>query len=224
MRPSAGRQLAVLMRAELTAERRAGEVLLTTLPFAAGGLLVVALAVGADVPLLRRIGPGIYWALVLLLGCLVALRRTVSGQGPRRDLVYLLGVDPVVTWGARAAAAAVLVLAVEVGLAPVAVALYDPPLAGLPALALAGLLVAVGLGGLATLAADLVAGPRSRTGLVPLIVTPLAVPLALAAVQIGEGATYDASPAPWLALAGLVDLLVALGGLLTARLLTPVTP
>jgi heme exporter protein B len=212
-----GRHVRSLMTAELRAELRAGDVLLTTAPFAAAGLLVTAIAVGADTPLLRRIGPGVFWGLVLLFGSLVTLRQTLTDRPARRDLLTLLGVDPVVQWLARAGASAALLVAFQAVLAPVLVVLYDPPLAGLPWQALAGLLAAVGLGALGTLAADLAGSTRARSSLVPLIVTPLAVPLVVAAVQLHEGARYQASPLPWLVLAFAVDLVVVLAGLLAAR-------
>lgn len=212
-----GDQLRALVVAELRAELRAGEVLLTIVPFAAAGLLVVAIAVGADVPLLRRIGPGLFWALVLLFGSLVVLRQTFADRPARRELLVLLGIDPAVQWAARAIAAAVLLLAFEVLLAPITVVLYDPALVGLSVQALAALLVAVGLGALGTLAGDLASSSRTRSSLVPLIVTPLTLPLVISAVQLQVGAGYAGSPRGWLTLAALVDVLAVLAGLLSAR-------
>ena len=206
-----------LVGAELRAELRAGEVLLTTLPFAAGGLLVVAIAVGADVPLLRRLGPGLYWAVVLLFGSLVSLRQTYADQPARRDLLALLGIDPAVQWASRATAASVLLLAFELVLAPVVIVVYGPQLEGVATQSAAAVLVAIGLGALGTLAGDLASSARTRTSLVPLIVTPLTLPLVIAAVQLHEGAAYGASPWPWLALAMLVDLTVVVAGLVAAR-------
>lgn len=206
-----------LVRAELRAELRAGEVLMTTIPFAASGLLVAAIAIGADTPLLRRVGPGMLWTIVLLFGSFVTLRRTISGDAARQEVLTLLGVDPVVQWTARAASSTVLLLGVVAVLVPVTVVIYDPPLTRLPGQAVAAVLVAVGLGALGTLAADLTASARTRTSLVPLIVTPLTLPLVLAAVQVQEGAVYGASPWPWLLLASLTDLTIVLAGLLAAR-------
>ena len=206
-----------LVAAELRAELRAGEVLLATLPFAAAGLLVVAISVGADVPLLRRLGPGLYWALVLLFGSLVTLRQTSAEQPAHRELLVLLGIDPAVQWVSRATAATLLLLAFELLLAPVALVVYDPGLDGNATQIVSMLLVAVGIGALGTLAADLASSVRTRTSLVPLIVTPLTLPLVIAAVQLHDGAAYDASPWPWVALALLVDLTAVLAGLLSAR-------
>lgn len=212
-------QLRALLVAELRAELRAGEVLLTTLPFAAAALLVVAIAVGADVPLLRRIGPGLFWGIVLLFGSLVALRQTFVDRPARRELLLLLGVDPAMQWVARAIAAATLVLAFELLLAPVVVVVYDVGPTGWPGQAAVAVLVAVGLGALGTLAADLTASSTTRSSLGPLIVTPLMLPLVIAAVQLHAGAAYGASPWGWLAMALFVDVTVVLAGLLSARTL-----
>lgn len=216
-------QMRALIAAELRAELRAGEVLLATAPFAAAGLLVVAIGVGADTPLLRRVGPGVFWAVVLLFGSLVTLRQTFTDRPARRDLLVLLGIDPAVRWAARATAAATLLVGFELVLAPVLVLLYDPPLVGLPGQLATTVLAAVGIGALGTLAADLTGNVRARTSLVPLIVVPLSLPLVIAGVQLHEAATYGASPWPWLLLATAVDLVLVLAGLLSARPLQETT-
>ena len=205
-----------LLRTELRVERRTGDALLVTAPFAAAGLLVVAIAVGADTPLLRRIGPGVYWSLTLLFGALVTLRRTLTDAPERRDLLTLLGVDAAVQWLARATAAAALVIGFEVLLLPVLVVLYDPPLV-VTVIAL-GVLAGLGIGALGTWASDLATG-GPRSSLVPLIVTPLGLPLVLAAVQVQDGAQYGASPWPWLLLAATTDLVILLVGTVSARAL-----
>lgn len=216
MTPTAG-QIRVLLRADLRAEWRAGEVLWTTVPFAAAGLMVIALGVGADATLLRQIGAGLYWALVLLLGSLVPLRRTVTTAPARDDLLRLLGVDPVVSFLSRTASTTVLIVGLELALGPVVVVLYDLRLQAVLASVMVGAVIAVGLAALGTLGADLTVAPAARTSLVPLIVTPLAVPLVLAAVQIYQGATYDASPVGWLVIAITVAVIAVLAGVLTAR-------
>lgn len=206
-----------LLVTELRVERRTGDALLVTAPFAAGGLLVTAITVGADTPLLRQIGPGLFWAMALLFGSLVTMRPTLTDAPERRDMLRLLGVDPVTGWLSRALASAVLVLAFEVVLVPIVIVLYDPTIEAVAAQALAALLAGLGIGALGAWASDLSAETSSRGVLVPLIVTPLGLPLVLAAVQIGEGATYGASPWPWLALAVLTDLTILVLGIATAR-------
>ena len=59
-------QMAAVTRRDLERERRTGEVLWITIPFGAIAMILVPMAVGADVPLLRQIGPGLYWAVVTM--------------------------------------------------------------------------------------------------------------------------------------------------------------
>jgi heme exporter protein B len=217
-------QIRVLLGAELRVELRTGHTLWTSVPYAAAGLLIVALAVGADIPLLRRIGIGTYWALVLLFGSLVCLRQSASDGSARRELLRLLGVDPAVRFLARAAASSLAILAFELLLAPVALVLYDLAPGRLGPTVVVMILVAVGIGTLGTLAADLVASPGVPVALVPLIVTPLSVPLVLAAVQVERAATTPAGVGAWLLLAVTAVLLFVVAGLVTARPLQEVNP
>jgi heme exporter protein B len=221
---STSAQLRALVRAEILVELRTGHTLWTSVPYAATGLLIVALAVGADVPLLRRIGTGTYWALVLLFGSLICLRQSAADGSARRELLQLLGVDPALRFVARAAVSSLAVLGFQVVLAPVAVVLYDVALTRLLATSVVVILVAVGVGTLGTLAADLVASPGVPVALVPLIVTPLSVPLVLAAVQVDRSATTTTGVVAWLLLALTAVLLFVVAGLLAARPLQEVHP
>ena len=51
-------QALAVARRDLFRERRAGEVVWITIPFGAIALLLVPMAVGTDIPLLRKIGNG----------------------------------------------------------------------------------------------------------------------------------------------------------------------
>lgn len=221
--PSAGVQLRALVQSEVRQELRAGDVLLTTLPFAVAALVIVALSVGADVPLLRRIGPGLYWATVVVFGALIVLRRTHHDVPAHRDVLLLLGVDPIVSYLARAIVTGLYLMLFQGVLAPVAVVLFDPSLdAPLAAVGMA-VLTAAGLAALGTLAGDLAAGgdqSRGRVALVPLLVVPLLVPLVLAAVQSQQAGLYQTTPWPWFLLAGAVVIVSLLGGVLAARTLS----
>ena len=212
-----------LARKDLRLEVRAGEALFVTAPFGAVSLLLVPLAVGTDVPMLRSIGSGMYWVVVLLFGVLVTLRQSAVDAPPQVALLRLTGIHPAVALAGRAAANAVLLLAFELAVLPVAVIVYDPPLDGWPWLLPVLPLVAVGLAVLGTLAGALAQGLAGRTAVGPLLVVPLALPLLLSATQILEAARYGASPLPWLALLALVDVVLALAVLLSARSLEEVT-
>lgn len=215
------RQVIVVARSETQVERRAGDVLWVAVPFGMAALLLLAIAAGADVPGLRRLGPGLYWALLLLFGTLVSLRHATTEPDARRDALMLAGLDGGARHLGRTIVAIGALATFGVVLVPVLVVLYDPPI---PALVrVVGFLpvVAVGLGALGTLAADLTATLHQRSLLAPLLIVPLAVPLAVAATQAAEGATYGQSPLPWLALVVTVDLVALVAGVAAAPVLAP---
>lgn len=210
-------QLAEIVRVELRLEARAGEAVLVVVPFGAVGLMLVPLAVGTDVPLLRQVGPGLYWVVVLLFGVLVTLRHSGVDGPDQRALLRLSGVDPVIRVLGRILASAALLLAVEILLAAVAVVLYDPDLARWPWLLPALALVPVGLAALGAVADGLVVGLAERATLGSLLVAPLALPLLLGATQLAEGARYGRQPWPWSLLVVTVDLVAVVAAVLTAR-------
>jgi heme exporter protein B len=220
--PSFWRQAIELGRKDLRTEVRSGEVLMITVPFGAAALMLIPLAVGTDAPLLERIGPGMYWSVVLLFGVLVTVRQSaVEGQA-QEDLLGLLGVDAAARFAGRAGANFLLLLLFEALLAPVALALYDTDPAGFWWLLAVIPLVAAGLSLLGTLAASIARSVASST-LVPLIVVPLAVPMLLAATQITEGLRIQATILGWLLLLVVMDLLLAVAGVLSARPLQEAT-
>jgi len=212
-------QVAELVRRDLRLEGRSGDALRVTAPFGAAALLIIPLAVGTDVPLLRTVGPGLYWAVVLLFGVLVAVR-PVGESAAQRAALQLAGVSATTRLLGRAAAAAILLLALELALAATVVVLYDPRPAGglgLLALALVAPLVAAGLGLLGALAEALVTSSAVGTSLAPLLVVPLALPLLLAATQVVPASAYAGGPWLWLLLALTVDLTLLLVAVLAAR-------
>jgi len=222
VRVSFWRQAVEIARKDLRTEVRSGEVVMITVPFGAAALMLVPLAVGTDAPLLSQIGPGIYWSVVMLFGVLVTVRQSAIDAPSQRDLLGLLGVDAAARFVGRAGASALLLLLFEAVLAPVALALYGTDPSGWWWLLVVLPLVAVGLGLLGTLASSIASSIASST-LVPLIVVPLAVPMLLAATQITEGLRIDATILGWLLLLVVMDLLLAVAGVLSARPLQETT-
>lgn len=211
------RQCGELAKRDLRLEWRSGETMLVIAPFGAAALLLAPMAVGTNTPLLSRLGPGLYWLVVLLFGVLVTLRHSATETPAQLAVLRLCGIDPVVRLTARVVANTALLLLFEAILAPVAVVLYSPDLTGgwwlLPVLPL----VAVGLAVLGTLAGALAHGLAGRTTLGPLLVVPVAVPLLLAATQVQQAAALDRAPWPWLVLVLTVDLAAMLLLVLVAR-------
>ena len=210
------RQALEVAAKDLRVEARSGEALPVILPFGATALLLLPIAVGADLPLLRQAGWGMFWVVVLLFGTLVTVRGTAVDDPAQRDLLALLGVDPAARFAGQTLASALLLVAFQLLLAPVAVALYDPGLAGWRWLGPAVALVAVGLAALGTLAGTLTASLPARGTLAPLLVVPLSLPLLLAGTQVMGGAAYGRSPLPWLLLLLAADLVVLTAGVLAA--------
>ncbi|MBW0092465.1 heme exporter protein CcmB [Pseudonocardia sp. KRD-184] len=212
-------QCLALAAKDLRLERRAGEAMLVTAPFGAVALLLAPLAVGTDTPLLRQLGPALYWLVVLLFGVLVTMRASAVDGPAQLAMLRLAGVSPRVRLAGRALANGVLLLGFQLVLAPVAVLLYDPDLTGWPWLLPVFVLVAAGLAVLGALADALAVGLAGRTTLGPLLVAPIAVPLLLGATGVVQATDYGRSPWPWLLLVTTVDLVAALLAAWCARYL-----
>ena len=211
------RQIFEIARKDVLVESRTAEVVLMTLPFGAAAMIMIPLAIGTDAPLLSELGPGLYWIVVLLFGILVILRKSAVDGQAQRDVVRLLGIDPVALFAGGTAATTALVLLFEVALGPVLIALYNPDLRGWPWLVLILPLVALGMGLLGTIASGVTTSIGTRTSLTPLLIVPLALPLLLGATQALEGLQLGKSILPWLVLLLSVDLTLAVSGVLAAR-------
>jgi len=210
-------QMRATLARDLVRERRSGEVLWVTIPFGAIALLLIPLAVGADIPLLRRIGPGLFWAVVMLFGILIAVRRTATETTEQRDLVALLGIDPAAGFGGRAAASALLLMAFELVVGVVAVLLYDVDLSRWPWLLVIVPGVAIGLALLGTLTSSIAVNLEGGAAMIPFLVAPLSVPLLLAATQAMDPLRPSNGILPWALLMLAVDLVLAVVGVLSAR-------
>lgn len=212
-----------LARKDLQLERRAGETVLVIAPFGAIALLLGPMAIGVDTPLLRTLGPALYWLVVLLFGVLVTLRASAVDGPAQRDALRLAGLGPTVRLAGRAVANTALVLVFELMLAPVAVALYDLDVTGWVWLLPVLVLVAAGLGVLGALADALATGLAGRSSLGPLLVTPISVPLLLGATGVIQAISYGRSPWPWVVLIVTVVLVAALLATFCARYLEELT-
>ena len=204
--PGPLRQALVLARKDLCIESRTREILLVVTPFGALALVLVPISVGTDAPLLRTVGPGVYWSMVTLFGALVTLRQSALDPPALVAALRLAGTGPAVRLAARAAANTVLLLVFEVLLLPVMIAVYDPEAVVWGAALLVLPLVAVGMGVLGAVTGALTHGLAERSALGPLLLVPLGLPLLLGAGQVGEAARYGRPAAPWLLLIVTVDL------------------
>lgn len=203
----------------LLLERRAGEALFVIAPFGATALLIIPIAIGTDVPLLRQVGPGMYWVVMLLFGVFVVLRQSSLQTPSQAHMLVLAGVPGAVRLLGEAMATTVLMVGFGAVLAPVAVMLYDPALNGWPWFIAVLPMVAAGLALLGVIAEALVRWLEVRSTLGPLLIIPLALPLLLGATQSLEAVAFGYSPLPWLLLMVTVDLVLFLAVLFTGHLL-----
>lgn len=210
-------QALVAAKRDLARERRRGEVLWVTIPFGVVAMLLIPMAVGADVPRLRELGPGLYWVVVLLFGILVTVRATAADSPQQRDLNRLIGLDPAAAFAGRALASFVLLLAFEIVVGLATVALYDVSLTGWVLLPVILVVAGAGLALIGSLAAAIAANLATGPALVPLLVAPLAVPLLLGATQALEGLRAGNGILPWLVLMITVVLVLLIIGVVTAR-------
>lgn len=210
-------QAFAIARRDLDRERRSGEVAWVTIPFGAIALLLVPLAVGINQDVLSRIGTGMLFVVVMLFGVLTAVRRTNIETPAQRDAIALLGIDPVAEFAGRSMATAVLLLAFQVVMGAVTVALYGLDLAGWEWMLIVMPLAAIGLAELGTLSGAIAASVNAGPALVPLLVTPLAIPLLLGATQTIQSIDRDGVNLSWLVLMTIVVLILAIVGVVTAR-------
>ncbi len=217
MRPTFWQQAFAVARRDLDRERRAGEVAWITIPFGAIALLLIPLAVGINQDVLTRIGTGMLFVVVLLFGVLTSVRRTSIETPAQRDAIALLGVDPAAEFAGRTMASALLLLGFEVVMAAVAIALYGLDLSGWGWMPLVMPLTAVGLAELGTLSSSIAISVSAGPALVPLLVTPLAIPLLLGATQTVVSVDSGGGNLSWLVLMTIVVLTLAIVGVVTAR-------
>lgn len=211
------RQVGWAFAKDLRVEVRGGVTLRMATPFAALALLLAPLAIGTETALLRRIGPGMLWLVLILFGLTVTLRSGTREPGPVRDLLTLSGLDPAAGFLGRSLASTLLLLGVTLVLAPLMIVLYAPE--GSPSwgwLALLAIAGVMALGLLGSLVATLVTGLRERTALGPLLAIPLAVPVLLATARGTDSAISQRSSLSWLLLLVAMNLALVIVGVLLA--------
>lgn len=216
MRDRFWQQAMAVARRDLDRERRSGEVAWITIPFGAIALLLVPLAIGINQDVLERIGTGMLFVVVMLFGVLTAVRRTNIETPAQRDAIALLGVDPVAEFAGKAIASSVLLLVFEVLMGAVALTLYGLDISEWGWMGLVMPLAAIGLAELGTISGAIAISVNAGPALVPLLVTPLAIPLLLGATQAVE-LGRDGGNLSWLLLMAAVVLSLAIVGVLTAR-------
>lgn len=171
------RQAWIIARTDLRIEGRSGEILWIVLPYGALALFLIPIATALPLRVLRDIGTGMYWVVVLLFGMFVTLRQSSQSSPHERDLMRLTLCDPAALFVGKSIASAGLLVVFQLIMGPITVAFFSPPLPSqwwllIPVSALLALAMAM----TGTLVGFLVAGTRSSTSLAPLLTAVLAFP------------------------------------------------
>jgi heme exporter protein B len=211
------RQALEVARYDLMVERRAKETVTVALPFGLTALVAVALAVGADLPLIAEMGPSLFWSLGMLFGMQIAWRQSLADSGPIRDLFALLGIVPPARFWGRTLASALLMTGFMGAMGLATVLFFSSRVPWSPWSLLIVLLFASGLAMISTLASDLTAGISGRSPLAALVVAPLALPLMVGAAQGMESLTRGRGILSWLMMLAAADLVLAVAGTVAAR-------
>lgn len=212
-------------RVDLAVERRLGETFRVIVPFALVALAIFPIALGLRLTLVSEIGNAVFWALAILFGMQIALRRSSTDDRERRDLHALLGVDPAARFVGRVLAGSLLTTAFLAMLFLAMLLLYGPqvPASAAPLVTVPIVLMAVGLAELGTIAGEVAWGLRDRTAIASLIVAPLAIPLLIAGSQTLEAIAAGTGILPWVLLMLTTDLALAVAGVALARPLEEAT-
>ncbi|MGI8518302.1 MAG: heme exporter protein CcmB [Acidimicrobiia bacterium] len=213
----------LIVRHELAVERRAAEVVGLVTPFALAALLVLPIALGIDQATTSRVGFAAFWMISLLFGGQIAWRQATGHVRAVTDQIRLSGIDPASAFFGRFLANLILlVLLMTISLLGTIVLFSPPPIAAGHWLGAGVFLFAIGLAVIATVISDLTIGLRSRGAIAALLVGPLAIPLVIAAAQVGQAATVSGQFGPggiltWVLVLVLIDLIGIIAGVLTAR-------
>ncbi len=208
--------LAVFVK-DWRAELRTRHALHTLLLFAVTTLITVSLALGPiGVSSSERLAvlPALLWVILLFAAAAGLPRGFVQEEETHTAIALRLAATPSALFCGKALYGASLLLALELLLVPLFVAMMQLPIASLPLL-----LAALGLGGLglalaSTLLAAMVAQAQGRGALFPILGFPILLPLLLLAVELTRGAVAGSVGDGVVANLLLYDAAIAVAGLM----------
>jgi len=178
---------AVLLVAEkdLKVELRSREQVVTLLFFALLVLVVFNFAFDFTVIDFVTLGPGVLWVAFIFSGVLAISRSfQIEREQDRIQGILLAPIDRSAFYLGKVAATVLFMAAVETILVPVAVVMFNFRFNGHTALVvLAFILNTIGFAAVGTLFAAMTTSTRRAELLLPLLLFPAAVPVALAAVK-----------------------------------------
>jgi heme exporter protein CcmB len=192
----------LVVKKDLTVEVRSGELLYTTLFFAASCVLVFAFGFVREGRAPAEVAAGILWITIAFAGTL-ALGRAFERERQNETLRALLlaPAERSAIYLGKLAGIVTLLLLVELIIVPMVALMFQAALLDRPVL-LVGLLGAgtIGFAAVGTLFAAMLVRARSRDVLLPVQLYPITVPVIIAGVR---GTAAVLQPEPALAMARL---------------------
>ena len=197
---------------DLRIELRSREQALSLLVFALLLLVVFNFAFDFTVQEFQELGPGILWVAFMFSGVL-ALNRSFQNEREQDRIqgILLAPIDRSAFYLGKVAATVLFMAAIEAVLVPIAVVMFNFQFTGRIVLAILTLVLnTVGFAAVGTLFSAMTTRTRRGDLLLPLLLFPAAVPVALAAVKATS--PLLAGPplsrfASWLAMSAAYDLI-----------------
>jgi heme exporter protein B len=178
------RAAVLVLKKDFAIELKSGEMLYTTLFFAASCVLIFAIAFVKEGQPIEGAGAGILWISVLFAGNL-ALGRTFEREryGETIRALLLAPAPRAAIYVGKLLGIVTLLVAAELLLVPMVAFLFHEPLLSEPLLlALLLLLGTVGFAAVGTLFAAMLLRSGARTVLLPVVLYPFTVPVIIAGV------------------------------------------
>lgn len=203
---------------DLRLERRGRHALNVLLPFAVATLLVYGLSLGPGRTILEPAAPALLWVTILFTAIL-SVRRSfdMEEEDGALDGLVLAPADKGAIYVGKVLGVVVALLPLEVAIAALAVFFFGLPIGGNAATLMGSLVLGtLGLAAIGSLFAGLVVRARAREALLPLLVLPLVVPVALGSIRstaLGLGG-QAADASSWLLLLTAFDAVFVGSGVL----------
>ena len=199
------RTCAILWK-DLRAELRSRETAGTTLVFALLAVLTFSFAFDPAAGTARQVLPGVLWVTVFFAGML-GMGRSMANERAADAFSGLLAspAEPEEVYAGKFLANLLFTGAVELVEVPVLLALFraPAPAGGMGLLAVLAL-GTIGYVAVGTLLAALSANARAGELLLPLLLLPVAIPVAIGAVEATSALMAGAPPAEWMLWARLL--------------------
>ncbi|MEO5723489.1 MAG: heme exporter protein CcmB [Ilumatobacteraceae bacterium] len=204
---------------DLRVELRSRVVLNQVLPFAAVVMVLFGFALDND-GILPQVAPGLIW-LATMFSLLIVVQRAfaVEAADGALDALQVAGVRPAGIFLGKAAALAVQLFVLQIGLVFGSVLLFNSKLhpGGLVLLLVTLVAATLGMTFVGTIYGGLAAGATGRETLLPLLLLPVVAPVLIGATRATEaslsvGGTSMREGWAWIALLATFATLFGIGG------------